>query len=134
MHRKIRAKGSSLNGLINLDAVLQTQSLREFDDLCTAPLHGFGDATNYYAQCSSGQFLPHVRIPTLIIRAVDDPFFANDIPHSALKNNPAITYRATQKGGHVGFVEGKFPWSYGWWAERQAARFLAYYLHRNSTD
>jgi predicted alpha/beta-fold hydrolase len=99
--------------------------MREFDDAFTAPLHGFRDAAEYYALNSSIHYVQDIRVNTLVMRAMDDPFFANDIPHAALACNAFITPALTPYGGHVAFAEGNHPRKFRYWAERQAARFLA---------
>ncbi len=104
---------------------IDKRTMREFDEACTAPLFGFADADDYYARCSSRRFLAGVRTPTLVLRAEDDPLIpAADIPYDLIALNPALTSGITQRGGHVGWVEGR-PFAHRRWAERQAARFLA---------
>lgn len=114
---------------IDVQRILNVKSMREFDDAFTAPLHGFRDAAEYYALNSSGQFVRNIRVDTLVIRAMDDPFFASDIPHAVLAGNAHITAALTPYGGHVAFAEGRHPRRFRYWAERQAARFLAGRLH-----
>lgn len=116
---------------VDLEQVRQAKTVREFDDTLTAPLHGFRDANEYYQQNSCGQFIPDIRVPTLIIRAMDDPFFANDIPHGSIADNPCIYPGFTAHGGHVAFVEGRIPGLQHYWAERQAARFIAHCIQPN---
>jgi predicted alpha/beta-fold hydrolase len=113
---------------IDLQRILAVKSLREFDDAFTAPLHGFRDAAEYYALNSSQNFIGAIRANTLVIRAMDDPMFANDIPHAALAANEFILPALTPYGGHVAFAEGKDPLHFRYWAERQAARYLAAHL------
>lgn len=80
-------------------------SLRGFDDLITAPLHGFRDASDYYARCSALPILPHISIPTQIIHAKDDPFMTEAvIPDSTLPSH--MQYHLLDHGGHVGFLYG----------------------------
>ncbi|MEO8717554.1 MAG: alpha/beta fold hydrolase, partial [Burkholderiales bacterium] len=59
-----------------LDAarIARARSLHEYDDLVTAPLHGFRDADDYWARASSGPWLEHIRVPTLVLNARNDPF------------------------------------------------------------
>jgi predicted alpha/beta-fold hydrolase len=104
---------------------LQAQSFREFDDAITAPLHGFAGADDYYEQSSSGQFIPRIRIPTLLLHSEDDPFLPVEcIPYANISANPHIRSIITRTGGHVGFIHGT-PVTPQFWAERTAARFLA---------
>lgn len=118
---------------IDVERVLKAKSMADFDDAVTAPLHGFRDADDYYARNSSGQFLPSVQVPTLVIRALDDPMFGSDVPHMALARNEQLLALLVPHGGHVAFAEGIWPFSFRYWAERQAARFLAGLL-RDQTD
>ena len=118
LKRKARAKAPQLKQFIDLEAALNAQTLFEFDN-AWAPLYGFRDATDYYNQCSSRNFLAGIRKPTLILRALDDPFFSpDDVPTELLANNPNIQAKFTQHGGHVAFVEGKIPGNYNFWAEK----------------
>ncbi|HIF9219920.1 TPA: hydrolase [Photobacterium damselae] len=83
----------------------QITSLRQFDDLVTAPLHGFQNADDYYQQCSGMQYLAQVSTPLRLIHAKDDPFMTDEvIPTMSLP--PHIEYTLYQHGGHVGFVTG----------------------------
>ena len=113
---------------IDIQRVIDAKTMAEFDDAVTAPLHGFRDADDYYTRNSSGQFLPAIRVPTLVVRAMDDPFFGSDIPHMALAANEKLLPVLVPHGGHVAFAEGLWPRRFRYWAERQAARFLAQFL------
>lgn len=126
LKEKTRAHASLLAGKIDVERVLRAQSVAEFDDALTAPLHGFRDAQDYYIQCGSGRFLSGIGVPTLLLRALDDPFFGDDLGLVAQATNPCLVPGFTAHGGHVGFLESLN--SRRFWAERQAARFLAHYL------
>lgn len=104
---------------------LRARSFREFDDAITAPLHGFAHADDYYERSSSAQFLPAIRVPTLLLHSEDDPFLPKTaIPYSNIARNPLLHPVITKTGGHVGFIHGS-PVMPRFWAERTAARFLA---------
>ena len=126
LQEKLRIKADQLKGVIDVDRAMRATTVREFDRLVTAPLGGFQDAQDYYARVSSINFVGDVAVPTLLLRALDDPFFANDLPLALLQKNAFLQLGFTEMGGHVGFVEG---FGRGFWAERQAARFLATQLH-----
>ncbi|MFL7837534.1 MAG: YheT family hydrolase [Candidatus Promineifilaceae bacterium] len=113
---------------LDIERILTVKSMREFDEAFTAPLHGFRDAEEYYALNSSGRFVRAIGVPTLVIRALDDPMFVHDVPHAALAGNEHITPALTPYGGHVAFAEGRYPRKFRYWAERQAARYLAVHL------
>lgn len=125
LRQKAMLKEIELRQRCDYDAVQRARSFREFDDAATAPLHGFVSASDYYARSSSRPFLDRVRIPTLLIHALDDPFLPPDaLPHDAVRENPLLETAWTSRGGHVGFIGGS-PRRPDFWAERQAARYLA---------
>lgn len=124
--RKVRAKRDLLNGEIDVGRTLAARTLRDFDDACTAPLHGFADAGDYYARADVRPHLAQIRVPALLIQARDDPFLPRRAtPDAIVADNPHLAAAFTDRGGHLGFVEGALPWRSRFWAEREAARFLA---------
>lgn len=126
---KFRAKQALIGQTCDAGRVFASRSFREFDDAATAPLHGFRDVDDYYSSSSSARFVEQVRVPTLLIQSRDDPFLpAAAIPLAAAARNPCITAVVTDHGGHVGFIGGP-PWAPQFWAEAEAARFLAMHLH-----
>lgn len=125
---KVRRKARILDGLVDLEAVARSRTLREFDDLLTAPVHGFRDAADYYAASSSGAFLPEIRTPTLLLHAEDDPFLpASRIPRKRMDENPWLHPVLAGRGGHVGFLHGG-PVNRRFWSEEATAGFLAHVL------
>ena len=67
-----------------------------------------------------------VQAPVVLIHAADDPFLPGHLaPHGAIRDNPRLVARFTDRGGHVGFVAGSRPWAARFWAEWEAARFVA---------
>ncbi len=129
LHAKARAKRGLLAPVIDLERVLAARTLREFDEAATAPLHGFASAWEYYREASSAPLLQHVSIPTFLLHAMDDPFLPPEsVPLEAVHRNPWLLGSFATTGGHVGFVEGRAPWKPGFWAEREAARYLAHVL------
>lgn len=82
------------------------RTLREFDELYTAPVSGFESATDYYARCSGNQFVESIQIPTLILTAADDPI----VPPDAFRDLPAVegvTVHIAGSGGHLGYLGPK---------------------------
>lgn len=125
---KLKAKAMSplIQHKVDLTGLDEMTTFRQFDNQINAPLHGFANATEYYIRTSSKHFLPYIEVPTLILRAIDDPFFdPNDIPYEVIESNPNLYGGFPEHGGHVGFIEGVIPGQYTYWAERQSARFLA---------
>jgi hypothetical protein len=125
---KIRAKAHLLEPQVDVENLLAARTFRDFDNAGTAPLSGFRDADDYYEKCSTAQFLPTIQVPTLLLRALDDPLFApDDVPYDTIAANPCLTSGIAPQGGHMGFVEGR-PGQFNCWAEQEATRFLAAHL------
>jgi predicted alpha/beta-fold hydrolase len=123
MKRKSRAKLVRFPGLFDGPRVARSRTLREFDDLVTAPLHGFRDAADYWRRASAKPWLVHIRVPTLVLNARNDPFLpASSLPR-ADEVSPQVTLEFPAAGGHVGFVHGPFPGRYDWLPRRLAAFF-----------
>ncbi|MCU1347049.1 MAG: Alpha/beta hydrolase fold protein, partial [Acidobacteria bacterium] len=111
--------------IVDLEATLRARTFRELDDAATGPLHGFTGADDYYRRSSSTHFVGQITTPTLCVSAEDDPF----LPHHALARaranaSPAVEFRATTTGGHVGFVAGAAPWRCTYWAEELIVEWL----------
>jgi uncharacterized protein len=118
LKRKSRAMIERHPGLFDAAAVERSRTLRDFDNAFTAPVHGFRDTDDYWTRSSAKPWLRAVRVPTLVINARDDPF----MPESALPTerevSDAVTLEFTAKGGHVGFVSGRFPGQIDWLPRR----------------
>ncbi len=112
-------------GNIQLENVRTSKTIREFDDRYTAPIHGFSDADDYYAKCSSRQFIPDIRVPTLVINARDDSFLREGCyPVKEAEENPFTTLLIPDHGGHCGFPR----WKNGpYWSEEVAYTFIEKY-------
>jgi predicted alpha/beta-fold hydrolase len=108
--------------------VLASRNFQEFDQCMTAPLHGFVSAEDYYSRSSSIAYLPSIVVPTLCISSDDDPFFpGEELARSRAAASSAVTFVETHRGGHTGFVSGRWPWRPQYWAEEFAARWLGQY-------
>lgn len=102
----------------------RARSFWEIDDAFTAPVHGFKDVHDYYARCSSRQYLKNISTPTLIIQAKDDPFTSSSVIPEHHELSPTIQLVAPEYGGHVGFVYGDGPWKTRYWLEEVIPEFL----------
>jgi uncharacterized protein len=131
LRSKVVQKRNLLDEHLEVERALATRTIRDFDDLTTARLHGFRDVHQYYELSSSGPWLPKIRIPTLLLQALDDPFQPTPAPPAeVLQENPLLVDGFSRRGGHVGFVQGT-PWQPVFWAEQEAARFLEIGLRRH---
>jgi predicted alpha/beta-fold hydrolase len=111
--------------LLDVERVKRARTFTEFDDAATAPLHGFRDAADYYERSSSIHYLGRIETPTLALNAVDDPFLPPAVLDRArAAASPAIDFRTTEAGGHVGFIGGRAPWNAEYWAEELVVRWL----------
>ena len=131
LRSKALAKFERYPDLCDRDAVQRVRTLWEFDDAVTAPVHGFRDATDYYARSSSIHFLRGIRQPTLLLSAEDDPFLPKDVldeVRAIARENAALQVEFVERGGHVGFVSGRVPWRPIWWAEWRALEFFVPWL------
>ncbi len=133
LRASVEAKARLRDVDLPLEAVRAARTLREFDDVLTAPLHGFSGAAEYYRRSSSGGEVERIAVPTLVIQARDDPFVPpGTVPEAAMAAHPWVTPLLLDRGGHVGFVEGPGPWDARFFGEREVARFLAAHLATGS--
>lgn len=127
LRRKAEEKQERFPGLIADDALGRARTLFEFDDAVTAPVHGFQSASEYYYRSSSIRFLHRIRLPTLLLSAVDDPFLPPDVLQEVkaiARDNAALCVEFVKRGGHVGFISGPLPWRPDYYAERRVVDFL----------
>lgn len=130
LKRKAREKVLQHAGVCDVSALDSLNTMWEFDDRFTAPLHGFRDAADYYKRSSSISFLAQIRRPTLLLSARDDPFHSREVlrdVEATAANNPFVTTEFHDRGGHVGFVGGA-PWRPTYYVESRVASFLEEYL------
>jgi len=102
----------------------QIKNFKSFDQLVTAPLHGFKSAEDYYQKSSAMQYLKDITVPSLILHAKDDPFMTHAVIPHAEQLSTEIEYELCAKGGHVGFIEGKYPWRPRFYVEQRIAEFF----------
>jgi len=96
-------------GLFDRDKLLAARTLYEFDNVFTAPLHGFRNTDDYWLRGSAKPHLRRIRIPALVLNARNDPFVpAHSLPHQR-EVGEFVTLWQPQHGGHVGFPGGRWP-------------------------
>ena len=109
MKAKARAKLAQYPGLFDARRLAAARDLYEFDDVFTAPLHGFAGVDDYWCRGSAKPYLGAVRVPALVLNARNDPF----VPAASLPRPDEVSRHVTlwqpAQGGHVGFAEGRWP-------------------------
>lgn len=106
---KAAAKGQCGHGI---------RTMREFDDLVTAPVHGFKGVDDYWSRASSKPWLKAIALPTLVLNARNDPFVPGDSLPGPEEVSGAVTLEQPRGGGHVGFTSGPFPGRLDWLCNR----------------
>ncbi len=125
LKKRMQRKEQHWPGLFDLTRLSAIRTVREFDNVYTAPHFGFADAEDYYYRCSAMRVADRIGIPALIITAEDDPFVPADPFRSPiLKANPHIELHLTKHGGHCGFLASRVGDDDGYWAETQIVRFV----------
>jgi predicted alpha/beta-fold hydrolase len=113
------AKLELFPGIYDAGRVRTARTFRQFDDTVTAPIHGFRDADHYWGNSSSGPWLQHVRVPTLLLNARNDPFLPERNLVAATRTAaPCVVLEFPRTGGHVGFLAGPFPGRHTWLPQR----------------
>lgn len=123
LRAKVREKAKRFPDALSTGGLNNIRTFAEFDDVYTAPIHGFAGADDYWAQCSCRPVLDRIAVPTLLINALDDPFLTPGCyPCDAAASNACFTLETPQHGGHLGFVEFNDEGIY--WSERGTVAFL----------
>ncbi|WP_159468239.1 YheT family hydrolase [Dyadobacter sp. 3J3] len=121
---KVDQKAVHFPGDINPADFKFVNTLYDFDDIFTAPLHGFQNADHYYEMSSAMFFVKNITIPTLIVNAANDPIVPeNSLPVSLIDTLSNVLLEISDFGGHCGFrPSGLFQINY--WSELRALEFL----------
>lgn len=125
LKRRMRRKAHAWPGRFDVGLLARVRTVRDFDELYTAPYFGFKNAGDYYHRASAMRVIDRVRVPALVIAASDDPF----VPVSSFRNplvagNPFVKVVVCEHGGHCGFVGPPAGEDDGYWAERQIVDFV----------
>jgi hypothetical protein len=124
-------KLSQFPGLFDREAMLAAPDLYVFDNIVTAPLHGYRDTADYWDRASAKHVLHDIKVPTLVLNARNDPFLPGQyLPASAAPN---VTLEYTAQGGHVGFTVGAPPGRLDWLPRRILSFFDAVSAHSGAS-
>lgn len=107
LKKKVKEKFKQFpNHNLNEEKILKSKTFKEFDNYFTAIANGFKNADDYWEKSSCINFLKDIKIPTLLISALDDPFLSESCyPYKEAKNNKNFYFKPTKHGGHVGFYK-----------------------------
>lgn len=131
--RKALERIDEFPDMADVTRVRSATTMFDFDDVFTAPVHGFRDATHYYTESSAIRWLTKISINTLLLSAVDDPFLPSQVLDDVREiaaSNKCLEIEFTSHGGHVGFVGGRNPLEPDYYLEKRACDFLAACLER----
>jgi predicted alpha/beta-fold hydrolase len=109
---KCIAKLAQFPGLFDLEAMRRARDLYAFDNVVTAPLHGYKNTEDYWHRASARHILGDISVPTLVLNARNDPFLPER--HLPQQASPHVKLEYPQHGGHVGFADGAVPGHLRW--------------------
>ena len=124
LREKLLVKAKQFPDLFDAEAVKRCRTLYDFDNIYTAPIHGFKSAMEYWQKCSAKPGLPNVRVPLLLLNAKNDPFLPAWALPTAAEMSSSVIGEFPEEGGHVGFPEGaRFPGDL-WYLPRRVMQFF----------
>jgi predicted alpha/beta-fold hydrolase len=112
--------------LYDVAKVARARNLYQFDNVVTAPLHGFEDADDYWTRASSKGDLHRIEVPTLLLHARNDPFLPGRHLPQMRDVSPSVSLEYPAGGGHAAFVTGSFPGRLDWLPRRALAFFQSH--------
>jgi predicted alpha/beta-fold hydrolase len=118
LKRNAAAKLCRHPGIFDERRMTAASNLYEFDDVVTAPLHGFKGAEDYWRRASSKPWLAGIRLPTLVLNARNDPFLPAQALPTPSQVAASVQLEFPRQGGHVGFVTGSLPGQLDWLPQR----------------
>ena len=121
---RMRRKARSHPQRFRVDCLGEVRTVRQFDEMFTAPHFGFNGASDYYHRASAMRAIDRIRVPALVIVAEDDPFVpVAPFRDPRVTSNTNIRLIVTRHGGHCGFVTAATGESDGYWAEDRIVEF-----------
>jgi len=123
LEQKIIQKAEKYPEEIQYNGFEHIRYFPDFDNLYTAPLHGFKNADDFYERASAGRYMYGTTRPILLVNAINDPFLGDDCyPYEQCKQHDLIFLETPKYGGHVGFSLGRNRPNY---MEKRALGFLS---------
>jgi len=118
MKRKAERVHANHPGAFDLALMRASRTLRDYDNIFTAPLHGYRDTDDYWTRASSKPGLVNVAVPTLVLNAKNDPFLPATALPSKAEVSSHVTLHQPEHGGHVGWPAPAFPGRTTWLTDR----------------
>lgn len=113
---------------MSVEDIKRLKTFWAFDNLITAPLHGFKDVHDYYGQSSARQYLKNIKRPTLMIHALDDPFMTAEIVPDETELSDSVELELCQHGGHIGFITGSL-YKPVFWLQHRIPEYLSNFIN-----
>jgi uncharacterized protein len=118
LKEKTRDKAMRFPNTLDLKAVLAAKTFFDFDQLVTAPIHGFSSCYDYWRRSSCKQYLGDIAVPTAILNALNDPFQPTHALAIPKQVSAKVRLEYPTQGGHVGFLQGSIPGHQQWLCNR----------------
>jgi len=115
---KSKAIAARFPGTLDPKRLARVRSMYDFDDVVTAPLHGFTGTDDYWRRASSKPWLARIAVPTLVLNARNDPFVPGASLPLVAEAGSDVLLEQPASGGHAGFLAGPFPGHLGWLPRR----------------
>ncbi|MBL6449013.1 alpha/beta fold hydrolase [Fulvivirga sp. 29W222] len=122
LEHKIKVKAEQYPEKIQCSDFSNIRYFPDFDNLYTAPLHGFKDAADFYNRASANRYMYNIELPTLLVNAWNDPFLPKECyPEKECEIHDYLYFESPDYGGHVGFTLKGSEFNY---MERRALQFF----------
>lgn len=122
LKKKFKEKAAQYPGLIDTGKIPKIKTFDEVDEYFTAPIHGFKDKNDYYEKASPAFTMKNIKIPVLVINAVDDPFLGEGCyPVEFAKQSRFVYLETPRYGGHCAFPLPDSPYA---WTDFHAYEFF----------
>jgi predicted alpha/beta-fold hydrolase len=129
LKQKAEQKLVQFPGLFDRDAMLASRTMYDFDNVVTAPLHGFRDTNDYWSSATTRPLLPGITVPTLVLNARNDPFLPAEALPARHEVSASVELDQPKDGGHAGFMTGPFPGRIDWLSRRVLGYLERYIDH-----
>jgi predicted alpha/beta-fold hydrolase len=106
---KAVSKAERFPGVADATRLHASRNLYEFDNAYTAPVHGFRDTDDYWRRASGKPWLAAVRVPHLVLNALNDPFVPAASLPQRFEVSSFVQLEQPAGGGHIGFASGPMP-------------------------